>query len=118
MGLIINFVLMAISLGGIVFILWRKIPLLVELSDPPVGGGEMITRKVKNIVSSQKIKSIATKNLDKTLSTARTLASKTEHQTGEWLNQLQKKSESRREEFSESYWDQLRKRGKKKNPPA
>jgi hypothetical protein len=118
MGLTITFFIAVTAFGGIVFILWRKIPLLLELSDSPAGGSEsareVMARQAKRMVSSQKLKAAAAENFDKTFSRARTLASKTERHTGEWLNRLRKKQKEHKEEFTESYWDQLRKRSKSK----
>jgi len=115
MGQIVNLLIIFVSLAGIVFILWRKVSLLLELSIEGQGSvRDLVSMRAKGLVSSEKIKQVASKNLDKTLSKARSLASRTEVQTGEWLERLRKKSEERKEEFSESYWEQLRKKPRKK----
>ncbi len=116
MGQFINLLIVLGSLGGIAFILYRKIPLLLDLAtDPPAGGKEEVKQSVVHRVRSQ----VQEKILDTALSKARTLASKTEVQTAEWLTSLRKKSEQHKGEFQESYWDQLRKKSKKKdNPPT
>ena len=109
MGQFINLLIALGSLGGIAFILYRKIPLLLELTSEK-------TKEQSSIVSLMKA-AATEKILDKTLAKARTLASKTEARTGEWLEKLRKKSDQRKEEFGESYWDQLRKKSKDKNNP-
>lgn len=116
MGQLTNLLIVLASLGGIAFILYRKIPLLLDLAaDPPAGGGKEVKQSVVSRVKSQ----VRGKILDTALSKARVLASKTEAQTAEWLERLRKKSDQHKEEFQESYWDQLRKKSKKKdNPPV
>ena len=111
MGQFINLLIILGSLGGIAFILYRKIPLLLNLpADPPAGGEEQ-----KQSVVSRLAGQVQEKILDTTLSKARALASKTETQTSEWLDRLRKKSEQKKEEFRESYWEQLRKKSQDKN---
>lgn len=87
--------------------LYRKIPLLVSLAQEN-------KEEEKQSVGSRLASQMREKILDKTLVKARTLASKTEAQTAEWLDSLRKKSDEHKEEFQESYWDQLRKKSKKK----
>ena len=97
--------IMLSSLGGIVYILYRKIPLLLELP----------SQKGEDVRISRKITSLAQKKIfGTTLSKARNLASKTESHTSEWMEKLRKKSEQHKEDFQESYWDQLRKKSRKK----
>ena len=103
MGQFINLLVVLGSLGGIAFILYRKIPLLLNLQAEK-------TEEVKQSVVSRVAGQVQEKILDTTLSQARALASKTETQTSEWLDRLRKKSEQKKEEFQESYWDQLRKK--------
>jgi hypothetical protein len=114
-GQIINLLIVFVSFAGIVFILWRRMPLLLEFPAGSEGNiRDLVSGRAKDLVSSQKIKLVASKNLDKTLSKARTIASKTEVQTGEWLERLRRKPEERKEEFSKSYWEQLRRKPRKK----
>jgi hypothetical protein len=114
MELTLTFFIALTTFGGTLFMLWRKIPLLLELSEEPESIRALMAKKAKTIVSSQKLKTAAAENFDKTFSKARTLASKTERHTGELLVRLRKNQKDHKEEFTESYWDQLRKRGKKK----
>lgn len=114
MGQLINLLIVLGSLGGIVFILYRKIPVLIELPSEGLKMGGVMRQGVRKVVSSQKVR--REKMLDSTLSKARSLASKTETHTSEWLERLREKSKGHKEEFTESYWERLRK--KKKQPPA
>ncbi len=93
-----------------VFILYRKIPLLLALPPEEVKMGDFLKQGIRKVANSQKIR--PEKMLNSTLSKARSLASKTETQTAEWLERLRRKSERHKEEFHESYWDQLRKKKK------
>ncbi|HZX50325.1 MAG TPA: hypothetical protein VFE94_04265 [Candidatus Paceibacterota bacterium] len=97
------------SLGVIVFIVYRKLPKLRELSAQELQGQETPIARARAIVSSrvnsQKITRMA-------LTQARSLAEKTEAQTGEWLERLQKNTQARKGEFTQSYWEQLRKKAR------
>ncbi|HEX9722499.1 MAG TPA: hypothetical protein VGA53_04525 [Candidatus Paceibacterota bacterium] len=115
MSLTIHFLIVVASLAGIVFIVWRKIPLLKELPEEGVASmQDALAQETKKVVSSQKEKLLRSEQFAKTLSRAKTLASATEKRTAELMGKLQKKQEERKEEFTESYWDQLRKRTKRK----
>ncbi len=113
MGQFINLLITLGSLGGIAFILYRKIPLLLNLPPDPPAAREGAKQSVVSRLAGQ----VQEKILDTTLSKARALASKTETQTSEWLDRLRKKSEQKKEEFQESYWEQLRKKSQDKNNP-
>lgn len=113
MGQFINLFIILGSFLGIAFILYRKIPLLLALPVDPPAGGEGVKQSVVSLVKA----AVQEKILEKTFLRARTLASKTEARTGEWLEKLRKKSEQRKEEFEESYWEQLQKKPVDKNNP-
>ena len=118
-----QFITLAITLGslaGIVFIVYRKIPLLLELSEKKEGEAfRFQSGQAKQSVLNRIKSRMQEKVLDTTLSKARMLASKTETQTGAWLERLRKKSDQHKDDFQESYWDQFRKKSKdKNNPPA
>jgi len=100
------------SLGGIVFILYRKIPALLALNQEEIRMRDFVRQGIKKIPVLQKIK--PEEILRGTLAKARTIASQTKIQKTEWLGKLRKKTEQHKEEFSESYWDQLRKKTKRK----
>lgn len=117
MGLLITFFIALASFAGIVFIVWRKIPLLRELPEDGESVGEFATNSAKTIVSSQRLRDVASKNFDRTMGKARQFASKTEFQTGEVLNRFRKQSQERKGDFEQSYWDQLRKNSKSSKRP-
>ncbi|MCH7605105.1 hypothetical protein IID24_03920 [Patescibacteria group bacterium] len=104
-------ILFASFIGGLV-IIWRKFPLLVELSQGQevTGVRDFVVRSTKRLRDSENIRAVPEKVLQKTLSKTRVLAMKTESKTGEWLSQLRKRSKEKKEKFSKEYWDQFKKR--------
>ncbi|MBI2098542.1 MAG: hypothetical protein HYT49_02690 [Candidatus Wildermuthbacteria bacterium] len=113
MGQFLILLLIALgSLGGIVFILYRKIPALLELNQEEVHMRDLVKEGIKKIGVSQKIK--PEEIVRGTLSKARTIVSRTKAQKTEWLEKLREKTDQRKEGFSESYWDQLRKKTRRK----
>lgn len=110
MGQLINLFIVLGSFIALVFILYRKIPLLLELSSEEIKMRDVIKQGIRKVASSQKIR--RDRVLHSTLVKARSLASKTETHTSEWLEKLRKKSETHKEDFTESYWEQLRKKKK------
>ncbi|MEK7510219.1 MAG: hypothetical protein AAB567_01525 [Patescibacteria group bacterium] len=103
------------SLVGILVILYRKVPVLLQL--PPDGAGlkiqDFVPGMIRKIAKSERWKKIALeKVLQKILSKARVLALKTENRTGEWLEKLRQRSQERKTRFTESYWEQFKKKAK------
>jgi len=115
MATIIAVIILFASFIGALVIIWRKFPLLVELSQDQemTGVRDLVVRSTRRLRDSENIKTVPEKVLQKTLSKTRVLAMKTESKTGEWLNQLRKRSEKKKEQFSEEYWNQFKKRGHK-----
>ena len=102
------------SLAGIVFFVYRKLPELRALPMEEKGAKGSVVGRARDIVSSRGFGASAKeKVLGRTLTGARFLASKTETRTEEWLDKLRQHSVKRREEFEESYWEQLHKKPKK-----
>ena len=99
------------SLGGITFILYRKIPSLLELPPAERNAVGAVGQRIKNIARLQPIR--GGKLLGATLSKMRGIASRTEVKTADWLEKLRKQSEERKEEFQASYWEKLRGKSKK-----
>ena len=110
MGQFITLLIVLGSLGGIAFILHRKIPSLLEL---PQERAEETKQSLVSLVKA----AAQEKVLDKTLAQARTLAAKAEAQTAEWLEKLRKKSKERKKEFEESYGEQLHKKSQDTEKP-
>ena len=103
------------SVVGIGTIVWRKLPLLLEVDtgEQDTGFGNLIFQSTRKFRDSDKVKATSEKVLHKTLSKTRVIAMKTESKTGAWLEGLRKRSEQRKQKFSEAYWDQFKKRGGK-----
>jgi len=99
---IISLIIFIVSLIGIVVIIKRKIPVLLQLNPQEAKAG---------IFSKFKMKTPASKELflHKILSRVRILMLKTDNKTTEWMKRLRKKSQENNEKFSDSYWDKLRK---------
>ncbi|OHA65080.1 MAG: hypothetical protein A2940_00305 [Candidatus Wildermuthbacteria bacterium RIFCSPLOWO2_01_FULL_48_29] len=113
MGQSLIFLLIALgSLGGIVFILYRKIPALLVLNQEEMRMRDFVRQGIKKIPVLQKIK--PEEILRGTFMKVRTIASQTKIQKTEWLEKLREKTDQRKEGFSESYWDQLRKKTRRK----
>lgn len=91
-----------ISLTGIVVIIKRKIPVLLELSPQEAQPG-FFNRLKRKTPSSKEL------FLHKILSKVRILVLKTDNKTTEWMKRLREKSKENNEKFSDSYWDKLRK---------
>lgn len=99
---IISLVILLISLAGLVFIIRRKIPVLLQLSPQEAESGILTRLKKRNPASKELF-------LHKILSRVRILMLKTDNKTTEWMKKLREKSQENSEKFSDSYWDKLRK---------
>lgn len=113
MANIIALILFAIGLSGMTVILRRKIPLLLEMSPRGEKGEvkELILKAKEKMAESEKVKALSLeKALHKALSKTRILALKTENKTGTWLEQMRARSQEKKENLSDDYWKQLKKR--------
>jgi len=99
---IIFLAVLIISLTGMVLIIRRKIPVLLELSPQEARPG-FFSRFRKKTPGSKEL------FLHKILSKVRILVLKTDNKTTEWMKRLREKSRENNEKFSDSYWDKLRK---------
>lgn len=100
------------SLFGIGVILLRKIPVLVELPETPAGFNlKESLLKLKNKIKFLKHLKIPAYEifLQKILSKVRVLTLKTESKTSNWLEKLRQKSIKKRNNFSDNYWQGLKK---------
>ena len=96
-------------------LVWRKIPLLVELPETLSGKGEPFNLKLK-----KKIKEFSFfKNfsyeifLQKFISKIRILTLKTDNQTFSWLQELREKIKKKKLE-EDGYWEEIKKIKKEK----
>lgn len=116
MGELIAIICLIFSLTGIGVILFRKIPILVELP-------EVIERpKKENLIFTlkKKIKEIDPFKdfsydifLQKLLTRIKILTLKTENKTSTLLQKLREKQKSKKIEEDDNYWDEIKKSTKK-----
>jgi len=99
---IIFLIILIASLTGIIVIIRRKIPILLQLSPQEARPGFFSRFRRKTPGSKELF-------LHKILSKVRILMLKTDNKTTEWMKRLREKSHENNEKFSDSYWDKLRK---------
>lgn len=100
--------LLFISLSGIGYILFKKIPALVELPEinlPKLSIVSGVKKVVKKIPGSEKFDYEL--YLQKMLSKVRVLTIKTENKTGSWLEGLRKRRNG--QNHNDEYWKELKK---------
>ncbi len=96
-------IILIISLTGMLYFAWKKIPVLADLPlrqrKPKQGLKKIIKNKNPfNNFSSDKL-------LHKSLSSARILILKSERKTSYWLQHLRKKSKKKEKD---NYWEELK----------
>ena len=91
-----------ISLIGLVVIILKKIPVLIQLV-PQEAQPKHDSGLKKGTLNSKEL------FLHKILSKVRILTLKTDNKTTEWMKKLREKSQEDKIKFSENYWDKLRK---------
>ena len=91
--------------------MWKKFPQLLLATQEEIELKKLVVESTARVRRSQKLRSEAAERvLHNTLAKTRKIARKTEGKTGEWINQLQERSEEKKEKFSEDYWSQFKKR--------
>jgi hypothetical protein len=100
--IIIALILFLLSLAGLIYLIGKKLPLILALPIKEKEG--LIGLKVPKLVSSPELL------LQKLLSKARIFSMKAEAKTNDWLVSLRKKSQEKNDKFSSSYWDKLKKK--------
>ena len=106
-------ILLFIGLFGMTVILRRKISLLLEFSPrgERIHVRALMAKAAEKVAGSERIKALSPeKTLHKALSKTRILALKTENKTGSWLEQIRARSREKKENLSDDYWKQLKKR--------
>lgn len=105
------------SLGGLVYLLARKIPLLLAFPAREQGSSlkDLVLKKTEKLTSWRIFRQFTSPDLllQKLLSKTRIAALKTESKTGQILEKLRKKSQEKNSnsKFSdENYWKQLRRK--------
>lgn len=106
---LITTIILFIGLIGMAVILFRKIPLLTELSPEEIkepGAFGKIKEKIKN---NGTLKSFSGELLlQKLLSKIRILTLKTDKKTDSWLTKLRQRSLEKKKKFSDDYWKRIR----------
>lgn len=103
---------LGLSLIGIIILIFRKIPVLVELQEnfevPPQK--KLYLRLKETIRNLPGIKSFSSDIfLQKVLSKIRILSLKTESKTFHWLQKLRKKSQENKFGEKDNYWEKIKK---------
>ena len=109
---LIFFAVLMVSIFGMTFILYRKIPLLLELPEtaPTRLNWKEILVTIKNFRSFKGFSFEVF--LQKILSKIRVLTLKTDNKTSNWLQRLRKKSQNNKFEEDDNYWQEIRKKTK------
>ena len=100
---------LVIGLIGMGVIIVRKIPVLTELSPQEI---EPISlRKLRKKIKDRETFKSFSKGilLQKILSKIRVLTLKTDNKTSTWLMKLRQKSAEKKSDFSDDYWEKIRK---------
>lgn len=110
---IISIVVLALSLGGLLFILWKKMPALTKLPEPEIDFQKFFAKELKQSLGKiPVIKKFSYEiYLQKLLSKVRVLTLKTESKTGNWLETLRRKANQNNhvDEKRNDYWNELKK---------
>jgi hypothetical protein len=118
MAEIIAIIILVGSLLGIGVILFRKIPVLVELPEVLEKSFQepswlKFKKKIKNIPG---LKSFSFEMfLQKLLSRIRVLTLKTDNKTSGWLQKLREKSQKNKFQENDNYWKEIKKSTNQKN---
>jgi len=109
---LIAVIILVSSLFGIFVILFRKIPILVNLPIPEqTTSHEPLFFRLKNKIKNlPPLKSWSFENfLQKLLSKIRILTLKTENKTTNWLQKLRERSQKKKEIQNDKYWEEIKK---------
>ena len=101
-SVIIALILFLLSLAGLIYMIGKKLPLILALPIKEKEG--LIGFKVPKFMSSPEL------FLQKLVSKARIFSLRAEAKTSDWLVKLRKKSQEKNDKFSSSYWDKLKKK--------
>jgi hypothetical protein len=100
-----------IGFFGMSVIILRKIPVLVELPIQEIERPKILKIIKERIKADGRIKSFSGDVLlQKALSRIRVLILKTDSKTSDWLAKLRQKSIKKKENFSDNYWQKLKKK--------
>lgn len=111
---IIALILFLGSFAGLLYLIGRKLPLILAL--PPKGKEglmEFLGNGVRSSLQNSEVSKLVSSPelfLQKILSKARIFSLRAEAKTNDWLVKLRKKSQEKNGKFSSSYWDKLKKK--------
>lgn len=112
MGIFIGLGIFLLSFAGIIYVLGRKIPVLLNLPPEPPGEEKEVVEKLKERLLNLRFAKLLSSPelfLQTLLSKIRILALRLEAKTGELLANLRKKSQKKNNNrFSENFWDKLK----------
>ncbi len=113
--LIVTIILIC-SFLGILVILWRKVPLLIQLPKTEVVSTSFSFKIKEKIKSLRVIKIIPSEVfLQKILSKFRIFTLKTEQKTAQWLQKLRERSLKKKNLQSDNYWEKVQQDTKQEN---
>ena len=107
---IIALIIFFSSLIGMAVIIWRKLPVLVELPEAAEEQKENLFLRLKNKVADIPfVKNFSFELfLQKILSRIRVLTMRTENKTAGWLQKLREKSQKEKNFQNDNYWQELK----------
>jgi len=116
---IIGLIILTVSLTGMVFIIYRKIPVLAELSPEEIKKSKSFIVKIKEEIKTNIFsKAVASGHilLLKVLSKIRIFLLKIESKIAFWVSILRQKSKKKKtryeKNFSDDYWERIKKKQK------
>lgn len=112
---LIAIIVLLISLISMAVIVWRKIPVLVELPEVLIKKGEPFSSRLKKKIREfNPLKKFSYELfLQKLISKIRILTLKTDIQTFNWLQKLKEKMKKKKLD-EDNYWEELKKIKKEK----
>ncbi len=106
---IIALIILLGSLIGMGVIIWRKLPVLVELPEITELKENLFLRMKNKILDIPFIKNFSFELfLQKILSRIRVLTMRTENKTAAWLQKLRQKSQEKKNFENDNYWQELK----------
>ena len=112
---IIASILLFVSFFGLLFVIAPKLHQLSALPSKSSSFKDLAKQLKTKVEQSQVVKPLFAPELllQKLLSKLRIYSIKAENKSGKWLEELRKKSQEKRQQFSEDYWKQLKKKRSK-----
>jgi len=104
-------IILIIGLIGMAVVIFRKIPVLVELPPQEIEKPGALGKLKDKIRNNGTLESFSGEILlQKLLSKVRVLTLKTDEKTDSWLTKLRQRSLEKRKKFSADYWKKLKRK--------